>query len=306
MCKTNILIIVFLCAIICFEERSEKMDLKTNVVFQIDDHDQGKTIRSFLESFYISKSNIYKCGLYGDLKVNQKPATLEYILKRNDQLSIDFKWYEKHKTSHQGKIDILYEDDDILAVDKPVQLLVHTDGHEKDTLTQRVQAYYDQKHYGLSVLPVQRLDLETSGIVLFAKHPLALSYLSYQLEHHNVNKTYEAIVRYHVKNESGTIDQKIGRDRHSERQMITKNGQDAITHYKVIALEEKRTRLEVTIETGRKHQIRVHLLSIGHPIVGDVLYGSRSSERLMLHAIKLVLMHPRTKEIIEIRSHTPF
>lgn len=306
MSKTNYKIKGCLYAIICCEERSENMDLKTNVLFTIDHHDQQKTIRAFLESFYISKSNIYKCGLYGELKVNQEPATLDYILKRHDQLSIDFKWYDKKVLDYPGKIDILYEDDDILAVEKPIQLLVHTDGHEKDTLTQRVQAYYKEKKYGLSVLPVQRLDLETSGIVLFAKHPLALSYLSYQLEHHNVNKTYEAIVRYHVKNESGTIHQKIGRDRHSERQIITKNGQDAITHYKVIAHEEKRTRLEVTIETGRKHQIRVHLLSIGHPIVGDVLYGSRSSERLMLHATKLVLMHPRTKEIIEIKSHTPF
>ncbi|PKK93935.1 MAG: hypothetical protein CVV61_02135 [Tenericutes bacterium HGW-Tenericutes-6] len=282
------------------------MDLKTTVTFHIDDKNHGLTIRQFLASFYISKSNIYKCGLYGNLNIFNQPASLEYILKKNDELTIDFKWYDKKAHAHAGKIEILYEDDDILAVLKPVQLLVHTDGNEKDTLTQRVQAYYEQKNYGLSVLPVQRLDLETSGIVLFAKHPLALSFLSYQLEHHNVNKTYEAIVRYHVKNESGTINQRIGRDRHSDKQIITKNGQDAITHYKVLGYEEKRTRLEVTIETGRKHQIRVHLLSIGHPIVGDILYGSRSSDRLMLHATKLVLIHPRTKDIIEIKSNPPF
>ena len=190
----------------------------------------------------------------------------------------------------------------MLIIDKPIKLLVHSDGQTHDTLTNYVKYHY-QDHVE-AILPAHRLDYDTSGLIIFGKHPLSIAYLSYLFEQQDIEKTYQAVVLGTVKDEKGQIDKPIGKDRHSNKQRVSLMGKPALTSYKVIKRLKDKTLLEVMIAGGRKHQIRVHLSYMGHPIVGDLLYNQikHESQRLMLHFKKVKFVHPATRKIIECES----
>ncbi|HCZ23987.1 MAG TPA: hypothetical protein DHV05_03920 [Acholeplasmataceae bacterium] len=158
----------------------------------------------------------------------------------------------------------------------------------------------------LPILPAHRIDVETSGMVLFAKHPLALSYLSQLFERKEIDKTYTCLVKGPLLKEKGTIKTKIAQDRHSSKMIPNPAGVEAITHYQLVSLEDPFVRLHVSIETGRKHQIRAHLASIGYPIVGDALYSGFRAERLMLHFGEVSFKHPMKQNKIIQQSRIPF
>jgi 23S rRNA pseudouridine1911/1915/1917 synthase len=204
---------------------------------------------------------------------------------------------------------IVYEDEDLLVVDKPAGMAVHpSPGHSRHTLVHAVLAHCpDLSGIGGVLRPgiVHRLDKDTSGLIIVAKHDAAHLSLARQLKERKVEKTYIALVEGRVKPQKGVIDAPIGRHpRHRKRMAVVENGRDARTRYRVLREVDGRSLVEAQPKTGRTHQIRVHLASIGHPVVGDTLYGKRSDvfARQFLHAQRLAFRHPRTGERMELEA----
>ena len=207
-------------------------------------------------------------------------------------------------------LTIVYEDGDLLVVDKPAGMAVHpSPGHSSHTLVNGILAHCDDlsgiggvKRPGI----VHRLDKDTSGLIIVAKNDAAHVSLARQLKERKVEKMYVALVEGRVTPAEGRIEAPIARDvKHRRRMAVVENGRDARTSYRVLREIGRRTLLEVRPQTGRTHQIRVHLASIGHPITGDALYGRRGDApvaRQFLHARRLVFLHPRTGERLELEA----
>jgi 23S rRNA pseudouridine1911/1915/1917 synthase len=284
------------------------MNVVDNIIqFKPSDAYLHHSIRAFLENHYVSKSTIYKLESGKKLLVNHVFQPFSKFLAEGDLISIDFTDVKAAAIEpYDDQIEIIFEDEDLVILNKPVQLLVHTDGNTIDTLTNRLASHYAKKGYPYPVLPVHRIDLDTSGMVIFAKHPLSHSYLSHLFESQNIIKIYTCLCQYPFKERHGIIKTNIGSDRHSNRQIISPNGQTALTKFQVIGVEEPYSRVSVEIKGGRKHQIRVHMASIGHPIVGDSLYGHRTNGRMMLHFSSVEFIHPRTLKTFQMTCPAPF
>ncbi len=265
------------------------------------------TIRDFLSYFHLSKKLIHLLQMQKKLLVNDVFNQFEYELKTDDLIKIDWKnLHPDFPLTMKKEVVCLYEDEDIAIFDKPSGLLVHEDGRNFDTLTNRVSYYYQEKDYPYPVLPVHRIDSDTSGMVIFGKHPLAMSYLSHLFEAQLIEKMYACLVYGKVSESHGVINKPLGGDRHSNRQVISDQGKPARSDYKVVNYEDEYTRLHVYIHGGRKHQIRVHLESEGFPILGDELYGRKTADRLMLHFKKVTFKHLRTLEDFIMTCDEPF
>jgi 23S rRNA pseudouridine1911/1915/1917 synthase len=207
-------------------------------------------------------------------------------------------------------LSIVYEDRDLLVVDKPAGLAVHPSlGHSSHTLVNGILAHCDDlSGIGGELRPgiVHRLDKDTSGLIIVAKNDAAHVSLADQLKDRKVEKTYVALVEGHVTPPEGRIVAPIGRDpKHRKRMAVVENGRDAQTTFRVLREIGGRTLLEVRPQTGRTHQIRVHMASIGYPITGDAMYGRRGDSpvaRQFLHAQRLAFQHPRTGERLELET----
>lgn len=256
------------------------------------------------------------------------PRKVRHFLRTRKNVKVDGEVRQFHQTVHAGEVltlefldtdypevsvrhgnknnlAVLYEDEHLLIVNKPVGQKTHPNGPtEDDTLQNDAAAYL--AHTGTFPYVVHRLDMETSGCVLFAKNPVVLPILGRMLEQRQIHRTYQAEVMGTFTQDSFTIDQAIGHDRHDKRKRVIDNhtGKKAVTHVTVVKSVGKMTELLVQLETGRTHQIRVHLASLRHPIIGDVLYNPavKPGERLMLHAVSLELTHPFTHEAIIARA----
>ena len=209
-------------------------------------------------------------------------------------------------------LTILYEDDDLLIVDKPVGLAVHpAPGHPSHTLVNAILSYYPNlADIGDSLRPgiVHRLDKDTSGVMLVAKNSAAQAELAEQFKARSVVKAYMVLVKGHLSPESGVIEAPIGRDLRNRKLMaVAANGKEARTEYRVAKYIDDYTLLEVRPETGRTHQIRVHLAAIGYPVVGDKVYGVKSPylSRQFVHASRLGFKLPSTGEYVEFESELP-
>ncbi len=274
--------------------------------FMIETKDANLSVRDFLMQYNVSRKNIYKQELYNLIRVNGTVVKLNYQLKENDELTFKLAPIEGVIEPFEAPIDIVYEDEDIILVNKKAKLLIHDDGQTKNTLTNHVSYYFHQKGYDYPVLPVHRLDYETSGLVLFAKHFISLSFLSAQFEKKEIKRTYVAVCNNYFTKLDGVIDYRIGKDRHSNKQIVIDSGKEARTEYFVIEQAEKVSKVELIITSGRTHQIRVHLAYIGHPIVGDKLYGKTKHERLLLHFKKIGFVHPRYQKMVFFTSKESF
>ncbi len=273
------------------------------VEFKINKQFEGLKIRAFLATFNLSKSKIYNFELHKSAYLNKTYKGLDAVLKTNDVLSLDFIGFHTNPViPFDGDINVIFEDDDMMILNKQAFVLVHTDGNTNDTLTNRIAFHYETDY---PILPVHRIDFETSGLLVFAKHPLAHAYLSQLFEQREVEKTYLAYVNGVVENDEAWIKEAIGKDRHQNRQRVTKDGQDAQTYYKVIKRFKNQSLLEVNIIGGRKHQIRVHLAYINHPVIGDGLYGVKKieSQGLKLHFKHIKFIHPRSRLAFEIDTN---
>ncbi|WP_147533076.1 RluA family pseudouridine synthase [Bacillus marasmi] len=251
------------------------------------------------------KKLIHMLKMEKQVTVNGVPVDWHSPLNRGDRLQLKFFADADFGVipSYQD-IDVLYEDDHLLVVNKPAGLDTHPNDLKQNNTLANVVAYYLQaKGEFRKVLHIHRLDKDTTGAVLFAKHAFVGAILDRMLERRQITRTYLALVEGILHKKKATIKEPIGRDRHHPtRRRVSPSGQPAITHYKVLKVyrNKQQTLIQCSLETGRTHQIRVHLSSIGHPLIGDILYGGAATfPRQALHAAKMTFIHPLTGEFIE-------
>ena len=229
----------------------------------------------------ISRANIQRMIENGDILVNNKEVKASYKVEANDNIKVTIEEpKESHLEAEDIPLNIVYEDDDIVVVNKQKGLVVHPgNGNPNGTLVNAIMAHCKDSLSGIGgeLRPgiVHRIDKDTSGLLIIAKNDFSHLNLSEQIKNHEVKKTYLALVRGRIKEQEATINMPIARDEKNRLKMaVDKNGKNAVTHFKVIKKYENYTFLEVNIETGRTHQIRVHLSKIGFPLVGDEVYSN--------------------------------
>lgn len=268
----------------------------------------------FLSShFNLTRSKIQKMIEIGDVRVEGKNSIKPGMnLKGGEVIHLSIRPSEPSALSAEDiPLEILYEDESILAINKPPGLVVHpAAGHWSGTLVNALLHHFKKLSGVDPARPgiVHRLDKETSGILLIAKTDEAHLALSNQLKDRKMEKIYLAVVHGKVKNEKGTIRKPIGRNPSDRKKMaVVRTGKEAITHYRVLKRADNRTLLECKIETGRTHQIRVHLAGIGHPVVGDTVYGKKKGDapRQLLHAWKATFTHPTSGQRLSLEAPVP-
>ena len=251
-----------------------------------------------------------------NILVNEKPTKTSYKLKLNDVVTIIKEEPKEVEIKAEDiPLDVIYEDNDILVVNKQKGLVVHPgNGNPDGTLVNAIMARCKDSLSGIGgeIRPgiVHRIDKDTSGLLIIAKNDRAHINVSEQIKNHEVKKTYIALVRGIVKENQATINMPIARSTKDRTKMaVSKTGKEAITHITVIERFEGFTLLEVNIETGRTHQIRVHLSQIGYPIVGDFVYSNGRNpfgvEGQMLHSSKLEFVHPTTGKKMNLEAKLP-
>ena len=284
------------------------MELK----YIIKQTDNQKTINEIISSQFDLSTRLYS-KLIRNKKIykNGKIADTRYPATYNDTILIDLNIEEDTTNIIPIKmdLDIIYEDEWVLVINKPAGIPIHPSRlHYKDSLSNGVRYYFDSISLKKKIRPVNRLDLNTSGLVIFAKCEYIQEALSKQMTDGIFQKEYLCIVEGILTKKEDTIILPIGRKQGSiiERCVYT-NGQPSITHYKVLKEFNNYSFLQCKLETGRTHQIRVHMQAIGHPIIGDTLYGNVSNliNRQALHSYKINCIHPITKEPLNFTSILP-
>lgn len=232
-------------------------------------------------------------------------------VKLNDVISVNLDFDEESENIIPQKmnLNIVYEDDAILIINKPQNIAIHPSIlHYNDSLANGVKYYFDEINLHRKIRPVNRLDFNTSGLVLFAKNQYVQECLISQMKNHTFCKEYIAVVSGNFKEKSGTINLPIARKENSiiER-CISETGQKAITHYEVLQELTDISVVKCILETGRTHQIRLHMSAIGHPLIGDSMYGITSNfiDRQALHSSKISFIHPISKEYMSFECSLP-
>ncbi len=271
----------------------------------------GLTLNELFQNIWKApKKSIHQFRMGQGIKVNGQTPLWNKELTQGDRLQLSlFDPGTPSLVPAYHDIDVLYEDDHVLILNKPAGMDTHPNGPEQsDTLANA--ALYHLQCQGELLVPrhIHRLDRDTTGAVLFAKTALAGGILDKMLEEREIKRTYLALAEGCIQKKKGTINEPIGRDRHDQtRRRVSKTGQHAVTHYQVLEYrkQEDLTLVKVRLDTGRTHQIRVHFSHIGHPLAGDRLYGgSGLFHRQALHAAHIELLHPFTRE--KISCHAPF
>lgn len=261
-----------------------------------------------------SRQLVQKLIKQGDILVNEQAVKNSYVLARGDEVTITYAPPSSHPLEPEPMpLDIRYEDDHLLIMNKPRGLVVHpAPGHEKGTLLHALLAYtplsnvQGEERQGI----VHRIDKDTSGLLLIAKHNEVHERLAEQFKKREIVRKYHAIVHGNIPHEKGTIDAPIGRDPKNRKRMAVTdtNGKEALTHFHVLEKFHDYTYVECELVTGRTHQIRVHMAYIGHPVAGDPVYGRKKTLPLdgqALHASTLTFTHPMTGEKVDITASLP-
>jgi len=261
-----------------------------------------KSIRDFLGFFHLGKAKIYNLLQNNQISINGNIVKNDISINSGDVISIEYDEEIDYKASNND-IDILYEDDYFLIVNKKSGIIIHD---EKNSLCNDIAKYYLDNDINLSVKFPNRIDKETSGIMIFCKDMLTHSYMNYLFENHEIEKEYIAFIHGKLKNKKGAITYRIGRDRHDSSKMrVSSTGLESYTKYEVIKEYDNYSKVRCVIKTGRTHQIRVHMSYIGNPIIGDKLYGNDNYKNMALHAYRVAFIHPVSKKRIEIKCKLP-
>lgn len=286
-------------------------------VFIVDEKDQGTRIDKYLSEVFVDKSRSFIQGLIekDSIKVNNKIPKSNYKLKPFDEIEVIFDEPEILKVDAENiPLHILYEDKDVVIVNKKQGMVVHpAPGNYNRTLVNALLFHCkDLSSINGVIRPgiVHRIDKDTSGVLVVAKNDEAHNRLSEQLKDHSMKREYYALVEGRIKNEKGTIDKPLARSKKDRLKIgIVEGGKKAVTHYEVIERYNGYTLIKCILETGRTHQIRVHMASIGFPLVGDPLYGFKKQKfklkGQMLHAKTLGFVHPTKNEYIEFNTELP-
>ena len=281
--------------------------------------ESGERIDKFLNEALpdFSRSYLQKLIKNGNVLVKDVCVKPNYRLNADDEIRIVIPDDVPLDIQPENiPLDILYEDEDLLVINKPKGMVVHpAAGHYSGTLVNALLYHCDGQLSGINgvLRPgiVHRIDRDTTGSLLVCKNDMAHRTLAEQLKEHSINRRYRAIVWGNLKDDEGTVDAPIGRHPVDRKKMAInrQNGKNAVTHYTVLQRFSKFTYIECRLETGRTHQIRVHMASIGHPLLGDEVYGPGRSpyalEGQCLHAMVLGFIHPRTGEYIECTAPLP-
>ncbi|MCD8222583.1 MAG: RluA family pseudouridine synthase [Clostridiales bacterium] len=286
----------------------------------IVDEDEGLRVDRYLADHCndLTRSHIQKILKDGGVQVNEKTVRGSYKVIRGDNISLDVpEAVDPEILPEEMPLDILYEDDDILLINKPKGMVVHpAAGHSSGTLVNGLMSHCKGSLSGINGVMrpgiVHRIDRDTTGVIIVCKNDVAHNHIAAQLKEHSIKRKYFAIVHGVIKEDSGTVDAPIGRHPTDRKKMSVnhRNGKRAVTHYHVLQRFSGYTYIECQLETGRTHQIRVHMASIGHPILGDRVYGPAKCpypelQGQTLHAGILGIVHPRSGEWIEFSSPLP-
>ena len=286
--------------------------------FLVEEDEEGDRLDVYLADQFVDMSRSYIQKIIKDKKVtvNGKIEKSKYLVKEEDKIVIEIPKPKVLEVVPQDiPIEIVYEDDDIIIVNKPQGMVVHpAPGNYEGTLVNAILYHCKGNLSSINgvIRPgiVHRIDKDTSGILMIAKNNNAHNCLAEQLKDHSITREYEFICYGVFKEDNVTVDRPIGRNPKDRLKMaIVPNGKRAVTHFEVIERFNGYTHVRARLETGRTHQIRVHAMSINHPLVGDPVYGPKNSKIKLngqaLHAKKLGFIHPTTKEYIEFDSELP-
>ena len=287
--------------------------------FEVEYEYEGERLDKYVSILFPEQSRSFFQKLIkdGNVSVNDKVQKANYRLKTEDLVTVEIPdAVETQILPEDIPLDILYEDDDLLVVNKPKGMVVHPSaGHYSGTLVNAIMYHCKDSLSGINgeIRPgiVHRIDMDTTGSLIVCKNDESHVFIAEQIKEHSVNRRYRGIVYGVVRDDEGTIHAPIGRHPVDRKKMAIneKNGKDAITHYKVLERFDKYTYMEFKLETGRTHQIRVHMASIGHPLLGDTLYSNGKSPYKLqgqtLHAMTIGFIHPGTREYMEISAPLP-
>lgn len=265
-----------------------------------------------IERLEISRSKIQKLIKSGNITVDKKVVSPNFILKEGMEINIEFEQEENYKIEELDiDLDIVYEDEYLLIVNKPSGLVVHPAvGHKKDTLVNALVGHSKLSEDEIRPGIVHRIDKDTSGLLIVAKDEKTHEKLVNMIKNKEVTRKYIALVHGNINHQTGTIDAPIGRDITDRKRMAVTdiNSKDAITHFRVLEKLNNATLIECILETGRTHQIRVHMKYIGFPIVNDPIYGHKKKINdygQLLHSSYLSLNHPITGKFMEFSAEVP-
>lgn len=289
-----------------------------NYLFEIQENQQMRLDKYLAEQFpEQTRSYLQKLIKEGQVLVNGKTVKSGYQLSKGDEVSVTIpKPKELDVEPQKMDLDIVYEDEDVILINKPKGMVVHpAPGHTTDTLVNGLLYHCKDNLSGINGVArpgiVHRIDRDTTGILIVCKNDMSHNSIAAQLKEHSINRRYRALVHGNLKEDTGTVEGPIGRHPVDRKKMAIneRNGKPAVTHFTVLERFGNYTLIECKLETGRTHQIRVHMTSIGHPLVGDEVYGPAKCpfklQGQCLHAMVLGFVHPRTGEYMEFSADLP-
>ena len=289
-----------------------------NYLFEIQENQQMRLDKYLAEQFpEQTRSYLQKLIKEGQVLVNGKTVKSGYQLSKGDEVSVTIPEAKEPDVEPQKMdLDIVYEDEDVILINKPKGMVVHpAPGHTTDTLVNGLLYHCKDNLSGINGVArpgiVHRIDRDTTGILIVCKNDMSHNSIAAQLKEHSINRRYRALVHGNLKEDTGTVEGPIGRHPVDRKKMAIneRNGKPAVTHYTVLERFGNYTLIECKLETGRTHQIRVHMTSIGHPLVGDEVYGPAKCpfklQGQCLHAMVLGFVHPRTGEYMEFSADLP-